>query len=190
MGVSKVIFGSEILIDLTSDTVTADKLAKGVTAHDKSGELITGSNENDANTQDADVTAAEVLAPKTFYARGVKGTGTMVNNGAKKIYIEDASKDYPIPIGFHDGSGIASIATDEKAKLIPGNIKSGVEILGVTGSYGGEPDKVQSKTVTPKLTQQTIIPDEGYDYLSQVVVAAIPRVNSENSAGGTTVTIG
>ena len=35
-----------------------------------------------------------------------------------------------------------------------------------------------------------IMPDEGYNCLSQVVVEAIPYTESENSAGGITVTIG
>lgn len=43
MAINKVVFGGETVIDLTSDTVTADKLMKGVTAHSKSGAKITGS---------------------------------------------------------------------------------------------------------------------------------------------------
>lgn len=42
MAVNKVIFGGETVIDLTNDTVTPETLAKGVTAHDKSGAAITG----------------------------------------------------------------------------------------------------------------------------------------------------
>lgn len=42
MPVSKVIYGNNTLVDLTSDTVTADKLVKGVTAHSADGTLITG----------------------------------------------------------------------------------------------------------------------------------------------------
>lgn len=34
MGISKVNFGGDTLIDLTNDSVTADMLAKGATAHD------------------------------------------------------------------------------------------------------------------------------------------------------------
>ena len=40
--VNKVQFGNETLIDLTQDTITADKLLYGYTAHDASGALITG----------------------------------------------------------------------------------------------------------------------------------------------------
>jgi hypothetical protein len=35
--VNKLVLGTEVKFDLTADTVTADKLAEGVTAHDKSG---------------------------------------------------------------------------------------------------------------------------------------------------------
>ena len=42
MAVNKVTYGGKTLVDLTSDTVTPDKLADGVTAHDKSGNKITG----------------------------------------------------------------------------------------------------------------------------------------------------
>lgn len=40
--VNKVQFGDETLIDLTSDTVTPDKVLQGVTFHDKSGAPQTG----------------------------------------------------------------------------------------------------------------------------------------------------
>lgn len=40
--VNKVIFGNETLIDLSSDTIQANVLLSGYTAHDKSGAPITG----------------------------------------------------------------------------------------------------------------------------------------------------
>ncbi len=91
---------------------------------------------------------------------------------------------------YHDGSGSVTIDSIEMAKIIPGNIKAGVEILGETGTYSGEAISVQSKTATPTNTQQVIIPDSGYDYLSQVTVNAIPYVETDNAAGGVTITIG
>ena len=42
MGVSKVDYGDRTLIDLTQDTVTADKLMQGYTAHGANGEQIVG----------------------------------------------------------------------------------------------------------------------------------------------------
>ena len=187
--INKLVVGNETKFDLTSDTVTADKLLKDITAHDKSGAPITGSCTYDADTQDATAAVAEILEGKTAYARGTKLTGTMPNKGAVSGTI--ATKDaYTIPMGFHDGSGTVSIDATESAKIVAGNIKSGVTILGVEGTFSGESVTAQTKSVTPTMSAQTVLPDEGYDYLSQVSVAAIPVNYSDNSAGGQTCTIG
>ena len=191
MAVSKVIYGGTTLIDLTTDTVTADKLLTGITAHGKDGELIEGACDFDANTQDATASASEILTGKTAYNKGVKITGTMKNNGSVKGKITTKAGKYTVPQGYHDGSGTVDIDSTEQAKLIPANIREGVTILGVQGEMTGTEDaRPQSKTVTPSTSQQTILPDEGYNYLSQVVVNAIPYSESDNSAGGKTVTIG
>ncbi len=76
------------------------------------------------------------------------------------------------------------------AKIIPANIKSGVTMLGVEGKYAGEAVSAQVKTIIPLTTAQTILPDSGYDYLSQVNIEAISYVETQNAAGGITVTIG
>ena len=188
---SKVVYGGEVLIDLTADTVKADKLLKGYTAHGADGETVTGTCTFDANTQDATATEAEILAGKTAYNKGVKVTGKMTNNGAVNGSISTKAGVYTVPQGYHDGSGKVHINSTEQAKIIPSNIRDGVSILGVTGIMSGsEGIKSQSKTVTPTASAQTVLPDSGYTHLSQVTVAAIPYVESDNSAGGKTVTIG
>lgn len=191
MAVSKVVYGGEVLIDITGDTVTKDKLLSGYTAHGADGEPITGTCTYDANTQDATATVAEILYGKTAYNKGVKLTGTMPNNGAVTGTITTKAGQYTIPQGYHDGSGKVGISSTEQQKLIASNIRNGVTILGVTGNMSTtEGANPQSKSVTPSTSEQTILPDAGYNYLSQVVVYAIPYVESENSAGGITVTIG
>lgn len=191
MANSKVVFGGDVLMDLTSDTVTKEKLLKGVTAHGADGEPITGTCEFDANTQDATATESEILAGKTAYNKGVKVTGKMPNNGAVSGTIAQKDGVYTVPQGYHDGSGKVAIDTTEKAKLIPANIRAGVSILGVTGTMSSSEGIIsQSKRVTPSRQAQTVLPDDGYTHLSQVVVEAIPYSESDNSAGGTTVTIG
>lgn len=115
---SKIVLSSgEVLMDLTQDTVVADKLLKGFTAHGKDGAPITGSCEFDADTGDATAGAAEIL----------------------------------------------------------------------TGSEGMKP---QAKNVTPTFASQEVLPDEEYNCLSSVTVAAIPIAYTDNAQGGKTVTIG
>lgn len=187
---NKIIYGGTTLIDLTGDTVTAADILTGVTAHDKSGAPITGTCDYDSDTGDATAVVAEILATKTAYARGSKLTGTMPNNGSATGTITTKTQEYTIAQGYHDGSGKVSISSTEQAKLIATNIRQGVTILGVEGSMSGEEGVVaQSKTVTPATTAQTVTPDTGYNYLSQVTVAAIPYVETDNSAGGKTATI-
>lgn len=189
--INKVIIGNDVKLDLTADTITPEDLKKNVTAHDKSGAPIVGTNTFDADTQDATAAAAELLDGKTAYARGAKFTGTMPNQGSKTLTIAAKTETPAIPMGFHDGSGKAQIAEAEAAKLIPGNIKQGVSILGVEGTYGGEAVKAQAnKNVTPTMAQQVITPDAEYDYLAQVTVAAIPITYTDNAAGGQTLAVG
>ena len=188
--VNKLVVGNEVKFDLTGDTVAPNTLLTSTTAHDKTGAQITGTCSYDSDTSDATVAVAEILKDKTAYARGSKIVGTMPNNGAKNYTISDLN-DQTIAMGFHDGSGKISIDSAEKAKIIPANIKNGVSILGVQGTMTGQEEiQVQSKTVTPTFTAQTILADSGFDYLSQVVVSAIPMTESANSAGGLTLTIG
>ena len=187
--INKVIYGGDTLIDLTSDTVTASDILTGKTAHDKSGAIITGTCDFDSDTSSDTATASEILLGSTAHARGSLLTGTMPNNGSITGTISTKAGQYTVPSGYHDGGGKVSISTTEQNKIIAGNIKSGVSILGVTGTYSGEAVTAQSKTATPSTSQQVILPDQNYDYLSQVTVEAIPYTETLNSAGGYTATI-
>lgn len=190
---SKVVLGSgEVLIDLTGDSVAPDKLAKGVTAHDKTGAPIVGTNTNDVDSSEATAAAAEILNGKTAGVNGKIVTGTMPNNGGSVLDIIDADTPVSIPQGYHDGSGAAQVDPTEAAKIIPENIRDGITILGVEGTMSGTEDaKPQAKTVTPSFEQQVVAPDSPtYNYLSQVTVKAIPVAYTDNAQGGRTVTIG
>lgn len=188
--VNKVIYGGNTLIDLTGDTVTADKILKNYKAHAASGAPITGTCTFDADTSDATATVAEILNGKTAYKNGSKLTGTMPNRGAVTGMISTVDGTYTIQNGYHDGSGTVGISSTEQSKIVAENIREGVEILGVTGTMSGQEDvHAQSRTVTPKTTAQTVTPETGYNYLSQVTVNAIPYTETDNAAGGKTVTI-
>jgi hypothetical protein len=193
MGKSKIIYNGQVLIDLTSDTVKEEHLQKGITAHGADGELITGTNDWDMNTQEANAGAAEILLGKKAGVKGQMVTGTMPNNGAVSGKISTKEGQYTVPKGFHDGSGKVSIDETEKSKLVPENIREGVTVLGVEGTMTGTEDaNPQTVEVTPSASEQVIVPDTsaGYNYIAQVTVKPIPYDESENSAGGITVTIG
>lgn len=189
--INKVILGTEVKLDLTSDTISADKLLSGVKAHDKSGAPITGTCTYDSDTSSDTAAVAEILSGKTAHARGALLTGTMPNRGSVTGTISAKAEEYTIPQGYHDGSGKVAIASTEQAKLIATNIREGVTILGVEGSMSGSEGMApQAKNVTPTFASQQILPDDGYNCLSQVTVAAIPYTETDNSAGGKTLTIG
>jgi len=189
--INKVVYGGNTLIDLTGDDVQVSDVLSGKKFHLPSGAQGTGTCPFDADTSDATAVASEILTGKTAYKNGAKLTGTMPNRGAVTGTISTKAEQYTVPQGYHDGSGKVQISATEQAKLIPANIREGVTVLGVEGTMSGSEDvHAQSKTVTPATTQQVVTPDSpDYNYLSEVTVAAIPYTETDNAAGGKTVTI-
>ena len=189
--VNKVIIGNEVKLDLTGDDITPEKLAKGIKAHDKSGAPIVGTCPFDTDTSEATASAAEVLNGKTFGAGGEVKTGSMPNQGGKTLEVTEKGAAVTIPAGYHDGSGKAKIASTEEAKLIPANIREGITVLGVVGTMSGsEGMKPQAKSVTPAFSSQEVLPDDDYNCLSSVTVAAIPVSYTDNAQGGQTLKVG
>lgn len=233
--VSKVIYAGTTLIDLTSDTVAANKMLDGVTAHGADGAPVTGSItskstatytptttdqtisagqylsgaqtiKGDANlvaanikqgvsvfgvtgnfTNDATASASEILSSKTAYVKGSKVTGSMRNNGAVAGKITPSALTYTIPIGFHDGSGTVTV---QDSNLIANNIRENVSILGVVGTMSSsEGMNATEGSFTPTKTGGVLNPPTGFNCFSKVTIAAIPYSESENDAGGLTVTI-
>lgn len=180
-----------VLIDLTSDTAVATDVLSGKYFHLATGERVQGSCTYDSDTTDADATAADILYGKTAYVNKNKITGSMTNQGTVTGTISSASGSYTIPAGCHSGLGSVSIDSTEQEKIIAGNIKSGITILGVTGTYSGQSVTAGALSATPYLTSKTYQPSIiSKDYFSEVTIAAITITRTDNAAGGVTVTIG
>ena len=188
--INKVIYGNDTLIDLTGDDVARSDVLSGKYFHLPTGERTTGTCSYDADTSDGTATASDILSGETAYVNGSKVTGSMPNRGSASGSISTVAGSYSIQNGYHDGSGSVSIDSTEQAKIIAENIKDGVTILGVLGTYTGEGVTAQTKSVTPYTTAQTILPDSGYDYLAEVDISAIAYTETDNAQGGKTVTIG
>lgn len=192
--ISKVVYGNETLIDLTSDTITADKLLKGYTAHGKDGAPISGSCAFNADTSADTVTVGAVLSGTTFHnAAGSPQIGTMPNIGKQTSTLSARDSAVAITAGYHDGSGSIGLNSTDKAALVSSNIREGVTILGIVGTMSGSEDvKATSLSATPYTTAKTYQPTDigDYNYFSQVTVAAIAYATSTNLGGGVTATIG
>lgn len=93
-------------------------------------ELESGSS---LDTSDATAAAADILKDKTAYVNGQKVTGTITSVNAQTI--TPTTTDQTIN-GNVFLVGAITVAGD--ANLLAENIKSGVTIFGVTGTYTGE----------------------------------------------------
>lgn len=138
MAYNKIVYGDTVLIDLTGDTATEEKVLAGEIFHDASGAKKTGTC---AYKDVSGVTAgaADVLAGKKIVsAAGEEVTGTMPNRGAQDGVISTKDGIVVIQKGYHDGNGTVALSEAERAKIISENIKLGVTLLGVEGGYAGE----------------------------------------------------
>lgn len=114
----------------------------------------------------ATANSSDVLSGKSFYRDGVRYTGSMTDNGTVTPTLGRTTTSYTIPAGKHSGSGKVSLNIDSTynsatptsatltyspngdavftsftvngdSDLVASNIKSGVSIFGVTGTYSG-----------------------------------------------------
>lgn len=180
----------EVIMDLTQDDVKPEYVQKDIWFHDKTGKRQQGTNTKTVDASAVTAEAADVLAPKTFGKGNEVAVGTMPDNSGKDVVISNKTGT-SVPYGYSDGSGKARLSDDDLAKLIPENIKEGITILEVVGTYGAGDMSAISKEVTPTFEEKVYNPsDDGVTFYSSVKVNAIKITRTDNEAGGVTVTIG
>jgi len=96
--------------------------------HNGSGKITANSL---ASQTDATATAAQILSGQTAWVKGTKLTGSMTSRGA--VTITPSTSNQTIAAGYHNGSGYVVGDSD----LVAGNIKKGINIFGVAGTYEG-----------------------------------------------------
>lgn len=85
------------------------------------------------DTSEANITSADVLTGKTGFGASGEVAGGMPSNGSTSGTISTKAGTVTIPAG-HTTGGTVSISSTEQAKIVASNIKSGVTLLGVSGS--------------------------------------------------------
>lgn len=159
----------------------------GSTQVDMQGGFVTG-GASGASLQSKTVNPSE--SAQTIKAdNGYDGLSQVTVNAVSRTYVGSGvtkksaatytpgTSDQNIASGQYL-NGTQTIKGD--SNLTAGNIRSGVKIFNVTGSYagsssGGSSSRLQTKTATPSESTQTISPDSGYDGLSSVTVNAVSR---------------
>ena len=126
------------------------------------------------DTSDANAVAGSIKNGDSAWVKGKKVVGSMPVNGAISGKIATKDGTVSVPEGYTPGGSVA-IDDTEKQKLIGSNIRKGVTVLGVEGSMSStEGLNPQAKEVTPTKSEQVVLPDNGYNALSQVTIGAIP----------------
>ena len=151
MAINEVYFGDTQLISLKNDTVaTANDIMAGKIGHLNNGNIVTGTATNDATiTIENNNTSSHLLSSETAYANGHKITGTMPNNGSMTAGLSTKTATKIIPAGYTSG-GTVSILTSEQNKIIADNIKNGVTILGVPGTFTSDATASSSDIISGK----------------------------------------
>lgn len=92
MAINKVIYGDQTLIDLTSDTATAEDVIKGKTFHDASGQLRTGTGGSGTGSELNDLSDVNINDPSNNQIlRYNSGSGEWVNVDENVYIIDDTT---------------------------------------------------------------------------------------------------
>lgn len=131
MATNKIVYGNRILIDLTEDTVSADKLLENTTAHDRSGNIITGTIET-KSSDDLIVDGATINVPKGYYSTQASKSVSIITQATPSISVSS--------------SGLITATSTQSAGYVVAGTKSATKQLSTKSAT----------TYTPTTTDLTI----------------------------------
>ena len=167
MGVNKVEFGGQVLIDLTKDTVTPETLTKGVTTHNAAGEPITG-------TKADPVFQSKTVSPATSQQTVAPDAGY---DGLSEVTVNAMpTASQATPSISVNSSGLITATATQSAGYVSSGTKSATRQLTTQAS----------KTVTPTTSQQTAVSSGRYT-IGAVYVKGDANLIPENIVSGTSI---
>lgn len=116
MAVNKVIYGNEVLIDLTEDTVTEETLAEGYTAHGADGEMITGTMSSSSSSSSGVAISGVDPYYQDSYAAHIVENGVYKNyDGDGQIYVFEVTSgtEYMMILGCPTETFHAMFTTED-----------------------------------------------------------------------------
>ena len=196
MGVSKVIINGVTKIDITGDTVAANKLLTGYTAHGADGEELTGSIASKSST-DLTVSGATVTAPAGYYS---SSASKAVASGSATTPATSITANPTISVNSSTGVISASVSASESVTptVSAGYVSSGTAgTISVSGSNTSALSTQAGATISPTESEQTAVAAGKYTLgavkvgaiSSTYVGSGIDRNDSDDlTASGATVT--
>lgn len=164
MSVNKVIYSGKTLIDLTTDTVTSDKLLSGITAHDKSGNVITGTIPSKGATTYTPTTSNQTIASGQYLSgkQTIKGDSNLVAKNIKKgVSIFGVTGTYETPIDLDD---ITTMSWQQLSELS----SKGVDLSGCLGQT--KSITVSGSTISARLVSMKYNGTKGYVFMTSQVL--------------------
>lgn len=159
---------------LQQKSVTAPASGTTAVTPDSSYDGLSRVTVSPTPTETKSITANGTYTPTTgkHFSQVTVNVSSSAPSTQEKTVTPTASTQTVTP---DSGKLLSKVTVNGDADLVASNIKSGVNIFGVTGSYTGSGSgaNLQTKTVTPTTSQQNVTPDSGYDGLSRVTVNAI-----------------